>query len=221
MKHSLKTVLTVRKGSVRVKNKNFKSFHNKNLLSYKIEILKKVKGIGEIIVNTDSDEAIKIAKDYGVAFHKRDPYFASSNCSNSEFWAHIAEVTDSDYILFTHCTNPLITTKTYQEFLKIFNSKKNIFDSFNTVTEVKEFLFLEKKPINFQLDKAPNSQDLPDMIKLNFAINILPTKLMKEKKSLIGNKPYFFKLSQTESFDINTNHDFEVAEILYKKNLNK
>ena len=64
MKHSLKTVLTVRKGSVRVKNKNFKSFHNKNLLSYKIEILKKVKGIGEIIVNTDSDEAIKIAKDY-------------------------------------------------------------------------------------------------------------------------------------------------------------
>ena len=54
MKHSLKTVLTVRKGSVRVKNKNFKSFHNKNLLSYKIEILKKVKGIGEIIVNTDS-----------------------------------------------------------------------------------------------------------------------------------------------------------------------
>ena len=86
MKHSLKTVLTVRKGSVRVKNKNFKSFHNKNLLSYKIEILKKVKGIGEIIVNTDSDEAIKIAKDYGVAFHKRDPYFASSNCSNSEFW---------------------------------------------------------------------------------------------------------------------------------------
>ena len=135
VKHSLKTVLTVRKGSVRVKNKNFKSFFNKNFLSYKIEILKKVKGIGEIIVNTDSDEAIRIAKDYGVAFHKRDPYFASSNCSNSEFWAHIAEVTDSDYILFTHCTNPLITTKTYQEFLKIFNSKKNIFDSFNTVTK--------------------------------------------------------------------------------------
>ena len=88
-------------------------------------------------------------------------------------------------------TNPLITTKTYQEFLKIFNSKKNIFDSFNTVTEVKEFLFLEKKPINFQLDKAPNSQDLPDMIKLNFAINILPTKLMKKKKSLIETNHIF------------------------------
>ena len=191
MKNSIKTVLTVRKGSVRVKNKNFKPFNEKNLLSYKIEVLKKVKGLGEIIVNTDSDEAIEIAKSYNVSFHRRDPYFASSECNNSEFWSHIAEVTKSDYILFTHCTNPLITPNTYQELLKIFYSKKNIFDSFNTVTDVKEFLFLGKKPINFKLDKAPNSQNLPDMIKLNFAINILSTELMMNKKSLIGDNPFF------------------------------
>lgn len=212
----LKTVLTVRKGSVRVKNKNLKPFNEKNLLSYKIEVLKKVSGIGEIIINTDSDEAISIAKKYNVSFHKRDPYFASSECSNSEFWSHIAEVTQSEYILFTHCTNPLINVETYGEMLNIFKAKKDTFDSFNTVTEVKEFLFLNKKPINFDLSKAPNSQDLPDMIKLNFAINILSTKLMKKKKSLIGDKPYFFKLNQTESFDINTNHDFEVAELMHK-----
>lgn len=220
MKNSIKTVLTVRKGSVRVKNKNFKPFNKKNLLSYKIEVLKKVKGLGEIIVNTDSDEAIEIAKNYSVSFHRRDPYFASSECSNSEFWSHIAEVTKSDYIVFTHCTNPLITSNTYEELLKIFNSKKNIFDSFNTVTDVKEFLFLGKKPINFKLNKAPNSQNLPDMIKLNFAINILSTKLMMKKKSLIGDNPFFFKLNQTESFDINTNHDFDVAEILHRKKFN-
>ena len=191
MTNSLKTVLTVRKGSVRVKNKNLKPFNKKNLLSHKIEVLKKVNGLGEIIVNTDSDEAIEIAKNYGVSTHKRDPYFASSECSNSEFWSHIAEVTNSDYILFTHCTNPLIAPETYEKMLKIFRSSKNTFDSFNTVTEVKEFLLLENKPVNFQLNKAPNSQDLPDVIKLNFAINILSKNLMKNKKSLIGDNPYF------------------------------
>ncbi len=216
MRDFLKTVLTVRKGSVRVKDKNFKPFNKKNLLSYKIDVLKKVKGIGEIIVNTDAEEAVKIAEKSGVSVHKRDPYFASSKCSNSEFWSHIADVTDSDYILFTHCTNPLITVETYKKMLNVFNSKKNSYDSFNTVTEVKEFLFLDKKPINFDLSKAPNSQDLPDMIKLNFAINILSTNLMKSKKSLIGNNPFFFKLNQTESFDINTHHDFHVAELLHK-----
>ena len=43
---------------------------------------------------------------------------------------------------------------------------------------------------------------------------------MYQEKSLIGNKPYFYKTNQTEAFDINTNHDFEVAEALFKKNLN-
>ena len=38
------------------------------------------------------------------------------------------------------------------------------------------------------------------MIKLNFAINILPTKLMKEKKSLIGNKTIFFQIKSNGVF---------------------
>ena len=213
----LATVLTIRKGSVRVKNKNLKPFCKKNLLEYKIEILKKVNGIGEIIINTDSEEAINIAKKYGVSFHKRDPFYASSECPNSEFWAHIADNTKSEYILFTHCTNPLVKKQTYESMIKLFEKQKNNFDSFNSVTEVKEFLILDKKPINFDLSKAPNSQNLPDVIKLNFAINILPTKLMKQKKSLVGNNPNFFKIDQTEAFDINTNHDFTVAEIMFKK----
>ena len=86
----------------------------------------------------------------------------------------------------------------------------------NGVTEVKEFLYLKDKPINFDPTRAPNSQDLPDMVKLNFAINILSTKLMHKKKSLVGDNPYFYKIDSTESYDINTNHDFIVAETMFK-----
>ena len=78
-------------------------------------------------------------------------------------------------------------------------------------------MILNKKPINFDFNKAPNSQNLPDVIKLNFAINILSTKLMKRKASLIGDKPYFYKLKNDEGTDINTNNDFEFAEFLFKK----
>ena len=87
----LSTVLTIREGSVRVKNKNLKPFCNKNLIEYKIEILKRVNGISKIIINTDSEEAIDIAKKHGVGFHKRDPYYASSECPNYEYWTHIAQ----------------------------------------------------------------------------------------------------------------------------------
>ena len=217
---NISTVLTVRKGSERVKNKNLKPFYQKNLLAYKIETLLKVKSIKKIIVNTDSEEAIKIANEYGVSYHRREAYYASSECANSEFWGHIAENTKTEYILFTHCTNPLIKIDTYEKMIETFYKEKNKFDSFNSVTEVKEFLILQNKPLNFEFSKAPNSQNLPDVIKLNFAINILSTNLMRKKKSLIGDNPFFYKINEIESFDINTVNDFEFAEYLFKSRKN-
>ena len=214
---NITAVITVRSGSQRVKNKNLKPFCEKSLLEYKIEVLKKVKKIDEIIINTDSDEAIQISKKYAVNFKKREPYFASSECPNSEFWKNIAENTKSKFILFTHCTNPLIKKSTYERFIETFEKNQNIYDSFNSVTDVKEFLFLNKKPINFDPSKSPNSQDLPNVIKLNFAINILTPSLMAQKKSLIGDNPFFFNLDTEEGYDINTKLDFEFAEYLFKK----
>ena len=50
MTKGLVAVVPVRKGSQRVKNKNFKPFAGKNLLIHKIEILKKISSIEEIII---------------------------------------------------------------------------------------------------------------------------------------------------------------------------
>lgn len=216
-KSSITAVIPVRKGSQRVKNKNLRFFNKKNLLIYKIEKLKRIKHINKIIVNTDSEEAISIAKDLNVEFWKRDKYFASSECSNSEFWSYIAQITKSDYIMFTNCTSPLVKIETYNKILEKFNKIKNKNDSLNTVTEEKNFLYLDSKALNFNPKEAPNSQNLPNVVKLNFAINILSTKLMHQKKSVIGNRPYFFKLDQVEGFDIDTPLDFEFAEYLHKK----
>tara|TARA_B110000114_G_C14962478_1_gene344946 strand:- start:68 stop:739 length:672 start_codon:yes stop_codon:yes gene_type:complete len=220
--NKLVAVVPIRKGSQRVKHKNFKPFGGKNLLIHKIEILKKLDFIDEIIVNTDSDKAISIAKKLGVKYFKRDAYFASSQCVNSEFWKNVADNTKSEFIMFTNCTSPLIKLSTYKDIISLSKKfiEKNKFDSINTVTEVKEFLFKDNKPINFKLNKAPNSQNLPNIVKLNFAINILKTKQMSSGKSLIGKKPYLYKLNEIEGLDINTEYEFSFAEFLYKNKKN-
>ena len=61
-REKITVVVPVRKGSQRVKNKNFKPFANSNLLKVKLDVLKKVNVIDEIIVNTDSEIALKIAE---------------------------------------------------------------------------------------------------------------------------------------------------------------
>ena len=60
-------VIPVRQGSQRVKNKNFKEFAGKSLLEHKIDIVKKLP-VDNIIINTDSEYAISLAKENNVEF---------------------------------------------------------------------------------------------------------------------------------------------------------
>ena len=92
-------VVPIRKGSQRILNKNFKPFAGKNLLAIKLDTLTKINVIDEIIVNTDSELALEIADEYGVGKFKRDPYFATSECNNSEFFQNMAQTTETDYLI--------------------------------------------------------------------------------------------------------------------------
>lgn len=53
-------VIPIRKGSQRVRDKNLRPFAGTNLMELKIKTLLRVPEIDEIIVNTNSDDAIAI-----------------------------------------------------------------------------------------------------------------------------------------------------------------
>ena len=209
-------IVPVRKGSQRVKNKNFKPFAGTNLLRIKLEILKQVKTIDKIVVSTDSDEAIKTAKEFNIDYHKREAYYASSQCNNSEFYQNLAENIEGYYLMYTPVTAPLIEVKTYYDFINRF-SNSTMHDSMVTAAYVKDHLWLDNKPINYDPKNAPNTQDLPDIIKLTYGINIISRENMIKFRNVVGNKPAFYVLEDEETIDIDTPLDFEFAEHLYKK----
>ena len=199
-------------------NKNFKEFYDgKNLLELKIEDLKKIQIIDEIIVNTDSDDAINIAKSYGVSYYMREPYYASSVCSQSDFFRNLAETTDSDIIIHTPCTSPLIKIDTMYDAINRFMISEN--DSCNAVGLVKEYLWLNNKPLNYKIinNNVPNSQDLPDVLKLTFGFNIISKELMIERSNVVGHNPLFYIVDEIEETDIDTQLDFDFAKLLYSK----
>ena len=121
----LTAIIPVRQGSQRVKNKNFKEFAGKSLLEHKIDIVKKLP-VDNIIVNTDSEYAIYLAKKNNINYHKREPYYASSECTNSEYHEYLAQVTEAENILITQVTAPLIELDTYIEAIDIFNNELEI-----------------------------------------------------------------------------------------------
>lgn len=56
-------VIPIRSGSQRVANKNLRPFAGTTLMENKIEMLLKVQELDSIIVNTNSDEAIRIVNE--------------------------------------------------------------------------------------------------------------------------------------------------------------
>jgi CMP-N-acetylneuraminic acid synthetase len=208
-------VVAVRKGSQRIPNKNIKPFGDSNLLEMKLNILKKVPNIDEIIVNSDCNNMLAIGKQYGCLTHKREDYYASSIVNNSDFHEHIAKVTETDFIFLTPTCSPFISVNSHKTAIEYFLNSN--YDSLTSIDVIKNHLWLNGKPLNYDLNNIPNSQDLPDVKRLNYGISIIARESMLKNRSLIGNNPGFYELDHFESVDVDTPFDFFIAEQINNK----
>lgn len=214
-------VIPVRKGSQRVKDKNLRPFAGTSLLDIKIKMLLQVPEIDSIVVNTNSEAAIEfVEEEYPntkVIYHRREEYYASSKCSGSDFFKHLGEVTDTDIFIYAPCTSPFVKPETVSECIKKFLEDKGEHDCVSTVSSVKEFLWLNGKAINYDPLNAPNSQDLPDVVALNFGTTVVKKEDLIKNHNIIGKNPDFVTTSDIEAIDIDTPLDFYIAEQLYIK----
>ncbi|MFR9165785.1 MAG: cytidylyltransferase domain-containing protein [Dysgonomonas sp.] len=213
----IKALIAVRSGSERVLNKNLRPFAGSNLLELKIKQLKTIKEFDGIVVNSNDDRMLEIADNLGVETVKREPLYATSSVSMSDVYKNMAENFNGDIVVYANVTNPLVNTDSYVNGIKTFKEIRNKFDSLNSAHLIKEFMFLDNKPINYDLERQPRSQDLPNIYALNFAFSILSKEDMIKYKNVVGRTPYMYELTEAEAVDIDTEFDFEIAEFLYKK----
>ena len=85
------------------------------------------------------------------------------------------------------------------------------------MSSVKEFLWLDGRPLNYDPLNAPNSQDLPNVVALNFGVTVVSREDLIKNRNIIGKRPKFVVTSDIEAIDIDTPLDFYIAEQLYIK----
>jgi len=210
--------IPVRSGSVRCKNKNIRDFGDTNLLKKKIEVLKQVDEIDEILVSSNCDEMLKIASDLGVSTHKRDEKYCGSDSSTTDMYIELAKNIKNEIMLHSNCVEPFITIDCYKKCIyEWMNNNSN--DSVNTVNQVQDFLWYNNKPINYELTNMPQSQNLPIYYTPNFGINVIKTADVFKYKSVIGKNPKFIETSSINGIDIDHPHQFVISELLYNHNI--
>tara|TARA_B100002051_G_C16608890_1_gene572060 strand:+ start:84 stop:752 length:669 start_codon:yes stop_codon:yes gene_type:complete len=216
-KKKLLAIVPVRAKSQRVKNKNIKKFANSNLLEIKLKLLKKIKDIDEIVVSSDSVKMLNVAKKLGLKTHIRKKYYASSKATNSQFFKNLAENIDSDYVLYSPVTTPLISKTTIEKCINLLKIKNRKFKSVATVKLIKHHMWLNNKPLNYKINFSPSSQDLPNIMAITYGCCIIKKQDMLKFKNVVTDKNKFFVLNDIESADIDTEMDFKIAEYLYYK----
>lgn len=213
----IKALIPVRAGSQRVKNKNIRPFANSSLLEIKIKQLLSIKELDGVVVNSESDELLDIAKALGAETYKRDDYYASSTVPINEVYRNIGETTKSDIIVYANATNPLLKNESVSNAINAFINKDQQYDTLNSAHLIKEFMWLDGKPLNYELDSMPKSQNLPNIYALNFALNIFERQYAIDNSSIVGKHPLLLELDEIEATDIDNEIDFEFAEFLYNR----
>ena len=216
MNKKITAIIAVRKGSKRVPNKNIRPFSNSSLLEIKLKQLKRVEGISEILVSSDCKQMIDLAHKLDVKTFQRPEYFSSDSVPMNLVYEHLASLASGDHILYVHVTSPLLTDKSLQDSIKIYNQLESKYDSLASVSTLHEYIWFEGGAINYDPHNHPRSQDLPDYHALNFAINILPKSVMIDRKNIVGKRFYPYFLDEIESIDVDTMTDFKIAEFLYE-----
>lgn len=210
-------IVPVRKGSQRVPQKNIRPFAGTTLLDLKLEVLTGLADVDQVVVSTDCEDCMRIAANHGVTVQVRDDYHAGSAVTNDIHWRHIAETTPGEIVFMTQVTSPFVRRSTHAKALRTYLDSLDLHDSLNSVTPEKKFLWMDGKPLNYDIGKTPKSQDLPNIVSLNFAITLIDRELMIARGNVVGAQPRFITLDKTESVDIDDMTDFAVAEAMFRE----
>lgn len=224
-------VITARGGSKGIPRKNIKDLDGKPLIAYTIEVAKKSKLLTRCIVSTDDAEIADISRKYGADIpFMRPAEFAQDKSTSMEVVQHALKCLkeddgeDYDYLMILQPTSPLRSTEDIDESIREIVDTQA--DSVMGMMELVDFSIKKIKKIKDDLvlpfleDEGKESsrrQDLEKMYKRNCAIYLTRVDLIMQG-DLFGKVSRPHIMPEERSVDINELMDFEIAELIIKKN---
>ncbi len=218
-------IIPARSGSKGVKDKNIRELNGKTLIAYSIEAAMESGEFDEVMVSTDSDNYAEIARKLGA----KVPFLRSAATASdtASSWDMVEEVLnkykdigkDFDTFCLLQPTSPLRTAQDIQNAYNIYRERAEF-----AVVSVCE---AEHSPL--WCGHLPDNNEFLDFIdsksmrqrqagekfyRLNGAIYIVSTKRFKEDKYLYKKGSFAYIMDQSRSIDIDTELDFEIAEVL-------
>lgn len=221
--------ICARGGSKGIPGKNKVIVAGKPLIAYTLEIAKKCNYFDEIIVSTDDEEIIKIARDYGIpAPFKRPDHLSKDDASKIDVIRHAVEWAEDNWnkkykiVVDLSVVSPLRTVKDIKNSIELLINEKadNVFSVsppyknpyYNMVEIVDGKVKLVKEP----LKKLTTRQDAPVVYDMNDSINVWWKKILFEKDSIFNDNTKIYIMPRRRGIDIDGQLDLLVVSHILK-----
>ena len=213
----MKTValIPIKLNSKRIPCKNIRSFFDGTPLMYFIQkTCLESKLIDEVYVYC-SDESVKNYLLPGVKFLKRPEFLDADYVNANDFICEFIKVVDADIYVNAHATSPFAKTATIDDCIQKVLSGE--YDSAFCAESIKMFLWTRGKPLNFDPDHFPRTQDLPDIYGETSIAYVFTKESFIKYNRRLGKKPYIREVGKIEAMDIDYPEDFDIANAVYKE----
>ncbi len=232
-------IVGARSGSKSIPHKNIRPLLGKPLMAWVIEAAQKSSYITRLILSTDSQEYAEIGKKYGAeAPFLRPSEFASDSASDIDFLTHAVtwleehEHWKADIILRLPPTAPLCTPASIDTCIELLLNDPEASSS-RTITSAPKHPyklwktkgntlvpFIPKELTGFDEPSNMARQFLPPAFAHVDVIAVRYDTLMRDHL-LTGRKVLYHTLAKKDAIDIDTEHDFLLAEILLNQRIEK
>lgn len=215
-------IITARKNSERVKNKNLKIIKKKPLLQYSLTAIKKSKKIQHGFITSDCNKMIKLAFRNKIFTIKRPPNLALAKSTSENTLRHAINYIIEKYkffpenIVFIQPTSPLMNSNDLDKGIEKYSKTKA--DSLFSSYKAKYYIWKKnkKKLISFTYDhkKRTGTKKFKDLIVENGAFFIFKTKKFLKTKNRLFGKIETYVMPKYRSFEIDYNEDVEFLKKL-------
>lgn len=206
----MKTValIPIKLNSQRLPHKNILPIGGKPLCWHISDSLLHVKDIDEVYVYC-SDESVKAYLPEGVIVKKRDKRLDEDSVKGFDIYRAFINEVDADVYVLAHTTSPFIKAKSIENALHHVLNNEN--DSAFSAERVQTFAWYKGKPINYNLNDVPRTQDMEPIWVETSAFYIFKKEIFTVHNRRIGFNPYIQEVSGPEAIDIDEKKDYELA----------
>jgi len=225
----LAALIPCRSGSKRVPNKNFRDFCGKPLFAWTVDQAVESGLFDVIIVSSDVKIDYPHAQWSNVIYDtERPPELCTDEVTMERVMAYyMKKHPPMDVWCLLQPTSPLRASEDITGAYKMLvdDERDSVVSVYNDpllfwVKDCVDVQGMMCPCASFHINQRPNSQDRQDWFKENGAVYFTPNYTLAHTGSRCGGRVGLYPMPKERSYEIDTEHDWELCEYLMSKRLN-